>query len=452
MRNYLVFGGRDSRDFGVYISGQGTFSAPSRAYDFYAIPGRNGAVIGNEKRLENIEVSYECFIYANFDKNISDFRSYLLSCIGYQELTDSYHPDEFRMACYVGPFEPTVTKKNDAGSFTLTFNCKPQRFLQSGKTAYSWVSGGEQTIIGKEITVLPPFLDGTTLTSLLMIGGIPTPTLNKPSFQLVVNGEVKINLQSNREDVFSASFNWAAGTGTIARRLVTVWYNSEWTRVSGTQYRVTIPSGLSTAYETGSPDAVLYAQIFTGNPTKSGTNLTFTTNSSYASLDDFLAAIKEFKTTSGDLAHGIVWSAQYAYTTPESFSFTPYYPAEDEWTSIALYVNGQPVNSPGVSQTTAKYTQSTGMENPTPFASEPLIRAYGTGSFVMDGVTVTITTASTYTDIDCEMMDCYKGSTNCNANVTFSTYDFPKLQPGVNTITLNTGITGVEMTPRWWKL
>ena len=53
MRNWFVLNGVDSRDFGVYISGQGTFSAPRREYDMISIPGRNGDLVGNEKRLEN---------------------------------------------------------------------------------------------------------------------------------------------------------------------------------------------------------------------------------------------------------------------------------------------------------------------------------------------------------------------------------------------------------------
>ena len=159
MRNYFILAEKDSRDFGVYISGQGTFSAPEKAYEFYNVPGRNGAIIGNDHRLENIEVSYECFIYRDFNKNIADFRTFLLSLNGYQKLQDSYHPDEYRMALYVGPFEPEVTSMNDAGSFTLTFNCKPQRYLISGDTTYGWVLNGAQNLAGEAITAFVPALD-----------------------------------------------------------------------------------------------------------------------------------------------------------------------------------------------------------------------------------------------------------------------------------------------------
>lgn len=81
----------------------------------------------------------------------------------------------------------------------------------------------------------------------------------------------------------------------------------------------------------------------------------------------------------------------------------------------------------------------------------PLIRAYGTGTFTINGVTVQITSASSYTDIDCDLQECFKDTlaTNCNGNVVLTT--FPELQPGENTISMS-GITKLEITPRWWRL
>lgn len=81
----------------------------------------------------------------------------------------------------------------------------------------------------------------------------------------------------------------------------------------------------------------------------------------------------------------------------------------------------------------------------------PLIRAYGTGTFTINGVTVQITSASSYTDIDCDLQECFKDTlaTNCNGNVVLTT--FPELTPGENTISMS-GITKLEITPRWWRL
>lgn len=143
MRNYFTLDGVDSRDFGVYLSGQGTFGAPSKAYTYHDVPGRNGALIGSEKRFNNIEVTYPAFIYANIKQNISDLRNFLLSRDGYVRLTDTYNSGEFRLASYVGAFEPDVTKRNDAGQFDITFNCMPQRWLTSGETP---ITGSPATV------------------------------------------------------------------------------------------------------------------------------------------------------------------------------------------------------------------------------------------------------------------------------------------------------------------
>lgn len=170
MRNYLTWNGKDFRDFGVYISGQGTFSAPARAYNILSVAGRNGDIITNEKRLENIQVTYKAFIYTNFDANLRELRNYLLANIGYQKLIDSYHPDEYRMALYAEDFDPEVESKNDAGQFNLTFNCKPQRFL----------------------TV------GTTVTTLNASGSIINPTLfpSQPLLRVYGDGVLGIGSQS----------------------------------------------------------------------------------------------------------------------------------------------------------------------------------------------------------------------------------------------------------------
>lgn len=454
MRNWLTFGGRDSRDFGVYISGQGTFSAPEKAYTFYAIPGRSGDLIGNERRLENIQVSYECFIYSNFSQNIADFRTYLLSLDGYQELTDTYHPDEFRLACFAGPLEPEVTKKNDAGRFTLTFNCKPQRYLYSGKTSYSWSTMGNQTVTGETVTVTNVLaLDQTVLTSYFDRQYPLGTSMDNGGFNKI---SLYVNGNKEREASFPETYpigeaeaDWIAGT---AKKISDRWiiksspaYKSKWKRASSTSFYLETSAGYSQITFTLLKEN--YSSFFNGAPTfNSGTQrLIFTTLGSYASVNDFTTALEGVFGLGNGTENGIC-NVHLKLSSPVTVSVTPYsFPASGS----ATY-SGTPGGAH--STVTVEYTQHDGMSNPTPFPSEPLVRVYGVGSFVMDGVTVTVTTCSTYTDIDCELMDCYEGSTNRNNAVSFSTYDFPKLQPGENAITLNTGITLIEITPRWWRV
>lgn len=90
--------------------------------------------------------------------------------------------------------------------------------------------------------------------------------------------------------------------------------------------------------------------------------------------------------------------------------------------------------------------------NPTLFSSRPLLRVYGTGVLGIGDQYITISAADTYTDIDCEMRECFKGLVSKNMNVSFSGDDFPELHPGANGFDLQTGITRVEITPRWYRL
>lgn len=234
MRNYITFNNTDLRNYGVYISGTGVFNSPVRKYNALQIPGKNGDILGSERRLENIEVTYPAFVYTSFNSQIAALRAFLLSQTGYKKLTDTYNTDEYRLAYYEGGLEVEPTQRLDAGQFDLTFVCKPQRFLTSGDTV-------------------------TTLTA----------------------------------------------DGTIT--------------------------------------------------------------------------------------------------------------------------------------------------NPTLFESQPLLRVYGTGAVTVNGVTITITEADSYTDIDCEIMEAYKGTTSCNNFIQLSEIDFPVLSPGSNSIDLN-GVSQVQITPRWWTV
>ena len=142
MRNYFTFGGVDCRTYGVFITGTGTYNAPERDYETIAVPGRDGAVLGAEKRLQNIELVYPAFISSSFKTNVAGFKAAMLSKIGYQRLTDTYHPDEFRMAFYKGGMEVEARTQHDAGEFDVEFECKPQRYLTSGESVTTLTAAG----------------------------------------------------------------------------------------------------------------------------------------------------------------------------------------------------------------------------------------------------------------------------------------------------------------------
>ena len=92
------------------------------------------------------------------------------------------------------------------------------------------------------------------------------------------------------------------------------------------------------------------------------------------------------------------------------------------------------------------------LENPTLFESKPIIRVWGNGTLNVNDQYITVANSPyAYIDIDCELMDCYHGSSNANQYVSFSTTDYVTLRNGMNYFSYS-GFTKVEVTPRWYEI
>ena len=127
----LTFGGDQSGDYGLYISGAGAFNAPQRDVEMVTIPGRNGAFALDHGRFENIEVTYPAGVFGvddnDFASKVADIRAWLCSKKGYVQLTDEYNPSEYRLAVYKSGLDVSLAELK-AGEFDLVFECMPQRF------------------------------------------------------------------------------------------------------------------------------------------------------------------------------------------------------------------------------------------------------------------------------------------------------------------------------------
>jgi len=122
-----------SSDFGIYISGSGTFNAPERDTESISILGKNGDLIIDNKRFKNIKVTYPAFIKDKFKNYTNAVRAWLLSDGSYHRLEDSYNPEEFRLARFAGPMDFETRVLNRSGECSIIFDCKPQRFLKEGE-------------------------------------------------------------------------------------------------------------------------------------------------------------------------------------------------------------------------------------------------------------------------------------------------------------------------------
>ena len=147
--NSFTFDGENSLGSGIYITGQAVYNAPERTVEMISVPGRNGALAIDQGHFENIQVTYPAGCFADnssdFANKISAFRNILASRYSYKRLIDTYNPDEFRLGLYKSGLEAETVNYNTAGEFNIEFECKPQRWLVSGETEYTFTSNGTIT-------------------------------------------------------------------------------------------------------------------------------------------------------------------------------------------------------------------------------------------------------------------------------------------------------------------
>lgn len=141
--NYIMFDGKALSDFGIRVSGAGTYGSPERDVTEEEVPGRNGSLIFDNGRYKNADITYKATLLGedqtDYTKKIEALRSFLGSRIGYKRLEDTYRMGEYRLASYTSGLDPDETMLQGS-EFNLKFNCKPQRFLKTGERTYAYTS------------------------------------------------------------------------------------------------------------------------------------------------------------------------------------------------------------------------------------------------------------------------------------------------------------------------
>lgn len=185
----LTFNGVNSAAYGIFISGEGSFDAPARDRSSLTIPGRNGTLIIDNGRYKNITLKYPCFFVSSFQNNAASAREWLLAPSGYVKLTDDYHSDEYRLAIFTGGIEFEPTAWNLHAESELTFDCKPQRFLNSGDTPVTVANNG--TISNPTGMIARPLISVTgTGNGTLSVGGT-TVTLSDLNGGIVLDCDLQ---------------------------------------------------------------------------------------------------------------------------------------------------------------------------------------------------------------------------------------------------------------------
>lgn len=408
--NYIEFGGVKSSDYGIYVSGEGTFNAPERDVELIEIPGRNGDFSLDKGRFKNITVTYPVFNYetnlTDFRTRLSDFRNALKSKLGYQRLEDTFHPDEYRMATFVDMIDVNPVMYNTASTIELTFNCKPQRFLKSGETAQAVASGG---------TITNPTLFESS--PLLMARGYGDISFN--------NRTVTINNTVVGDTILLQPFS-----GTVSA------YEDYGDGLVNTGDTITVAQGSRVKYTLKFKNGIDLIGVIVGDLT--GKPFTVTKTMDYSNRMVVLEAVFS--------------KADFTAGTDKTVSSD--FTVNIQYTENGLGQSTNMTLEPGIYyRSNTRTIDVYGYEGDT----RPSIIQYVSIDVRCQQVTAysTVSTLGDPTYIDLDIGEAYKmvngEAVSLNNSVSIGS-TLPTLAVGENTITYPNTITSLEVIPRWWRV
>lgn len=423
MRNYLIFGGVNSANYGIYITGSGVYDAPERVVERVAVPGRNGALVIDQDRYENISVEYPAFAFGKSRKEFQDkidaFRNAIASQIGYKRLEDSYHPEEYRMATYAEGLKVDVGPYGGSGRFTLKFNCKPQRFLRDGEHSVAKANGEK----------------------------IINPTEHSSEPLLVVNGYGDIGIGDydiRIDDVLIGQINVSDRITVQNQNLVRSWnineaqYNpGDHVTISGMTLKTVFTITNSASFFDYEPEGERTMGIEFWSTSERDATLSYSKSGKTANFGVVVPAIeltigqnltKRYQIRSTiNVQNNTNWQSQRLYDT---------YLFKYENGTLSVSIDRMYFNQGG----------ALSIANPRETCTIEL------GTITGDS-TVSILDDTIY--IDCEIGEVYSIREGelvpLNSTVSLGS-DLPKLKPGENEITFSETIEGLKITPRWWQI
>lgn len=157
MSGSFTFNGTSSAELGLLVSNVSNFGAPSRVVEKIQVPYRNGDLLIDTGTYTNYTVTYTVSLIHNAVATTRDIAEWLLAPQGYCELTDSYNTGETRYAAYYGDINYTMEHLNRYGRATISFDCKPQRYLDSGQS--STTISGSDSITNPTAFAARPFIE-----------------------------------------------------------------------------------------------------------------------------------------------------------------------------------------------------------------------------------------------------------------------------------------------------
>ncbi|PTQ84790.1 phage-related protein [Trichococcus patagoniensis] len=158
----FVYGGIVSSDMSLVISKDTAQTSPEASVSFQNIPGRDGSLIIDNKRLNNFTYPIHTYLRPEMGLDINEAASrisqWLKGNVRYRELYLSWDSNYLYKAVYNEQFSITDILPR-FGKIALNFKCHPIKYLISGQNAIPLTSG--QTLLNPEKRAAKPLISIT---------------------------------------------------------------------------------------------------------------------------------------------------------------------------------------------------------------------------------------------------------------------------------------------------
>lgn len=191
----LTFNDISLIDYQCFYDYSQAFRTPTKLMDMFHIEGRNGDLSISQNSYSNITIPFNCHIRKDFNENYYALVNDLTSVEGYGRLETSEEPDIYRLGIFDTNLEPDMWQLNHRGTFTLNFNCKPQKYLKSGEKPI-YIDGSAVVLNQTKMDAKP----------LIEVSGTGTITINDSVLTLDTNTGIT-TIDCDMQDAYEGTIN-----------------------------------------------------------------------------------------------------------------------------------------------------------------------------------------------------------------------------------------------------
>lgn len=193
----MSFNGKSIKDLGYVVQTEPAQNFPAKDVTTTHVAGRNGDFVIDSGSYANVEREYSLGIPfqrgVDFSETVTGLVTWLQSAKGYARLEDTYDPNVFRLAKFSSAGSLTNIS-NQATTFSVKFDCKPQRYLKSGEKVFTSNAGNSIDIINNTIYSSKPIISVSGLSKFSSFDVVMLETKSSDKTE-------SISIESNNSDL-----------------------------------------------------------------------------------------------------------------------------------------------------------------------------------------------------------------------------------------------------------